>query len=189
MTDMSEFFKVRDTITANSNQEDFFKLVTLLEHWAPKCQVRVAASPMEAARILGPRFKALTAGIGDAYWDRIYEYLLLPEDWSLDEKIKILAYKNTSGVYAKDTTIVVTAKPRYIMFAPNGQIHSETGPAIYWSNGDCLYALNGQHIPKHLGQLLDKGWWTKEDIDYIDKHAIGTIKDFMMEVARRRRLA
>ena len=185
----SEFFIVRDIIAAKPDPEGFLKLKHLLEASFPQADIRAVSSPLEAARQLGPQFRCLSTGIGDAYWDRIYEYLHEPSELSLDEKIRVLAYHHSSGIYAEGNTILIAPKPKYLFLAANGVLHCETAPAIAWDNGDCIYALNGHDIPPKVGKLLDKVWWTEEDINYISKTATGLARQYMLELAPRRRMS
>ncbi len=97
-------------------------------------------------------------GSMDAGWLSFYDYFISETNVKDCEKIiGLLEVSKTCGwVWVFENTAIITDRPSLIKFDDNKRLHSETGPAIQYVDGTCIYCWHGVKIPgdwiknKHL---------------------------------------
>jgi hypothetical protein len=95
----------------------------------------------------------VTYGNAESYWVAFYKFFndnfgICPE---IEKMIPLI--ENCSWVVYDDDHIYVADRPCSIKFDDQERIHSESGPAIEYSDGFAVYAWHGQRVPK---------WWIME---------------------------
>jgi hypothetical protein len=88
-------------------------------------------------------------GNHEAYWLAVYDYFHTEVGVQNLEKIfPLLQVARTCGwVYCARDTAIVMSKPEFIHMDEERRLHCETGPAIRYPDGFCVYAWHGVRVP------------------------------------------
>lgn len=88
-------------------------------------------------------------GSMDAGWLSFYDYFLNETEVKNIEKITglINLAKECGWVWTFDNVAIITDRPSTIKFDDNKRLHSETGPAIQYTDGTSIYCWHGVKIP------------------------------------------
>lgn len=94
----------------------------------------------------------------DSWWVGFYDFLLhevVPEKQSeyrefLEECIPF--YKNVFYIIAYDTHAFVSERPTSIKLDDQGRLHNYNGPAMEFSDGHKIYAINNTPIPAYIAE-------------------------------------
>lgn len=93
-------------------------------------------------------------GVGDGGWVSFYDFFNEIGILSDEEVSGVLALRNFAQV-AWDTVLldecaIVVRRPLHLRTDDDGNLHSSTGPAIEWADGDRDYAYHGIWIPERF---------------------------------------
>lgn len=91
------------------------------------------------------QYSQASYGSFEAFWVSSYafisEQLIVPKDDICDIVVDIITH---CGVHWNFVDLVVLTPKPVEIHLKNDKLHNETGPALLYPNGDCIYALNGE---------------------------------------------
>lgn len=93
----------------------------------------------------------------EAYWVAIYDFMAKECNMAQSEpviKVIVDIVTHCGAFWTFDDVVVMVPKPSSIS-VENNKIHSVTGPAISWPNGDALYAANGTFTKNLMESILE----------------------------------
>lgn len=101
------------------------------------------------------------SGNHETYWLQFYEYFRkecgIKFDKDIDKKLtNLIEYsKNAGWLYTYKMYAIVVDRPEEVHLE-DGLIHNENGPAIRYSDGFAIYAVNGHIVPEWLIEEKEK---------------------------------
>ena len=131
-------------------------------------RVEVVASPLAALKLATeltgePQSDLDLCGVGDGGWLAFYEcferFGVLSEEES-EEVRKLRAFGRVAwDSVLLDECAIVIRRPKALLLDDDGNMHSSTGPAIEWADGEKDFAYHGTWIPERM--VLDPRSYTR----------------------------
>lgn len=147
---MPQYVEKYNAIGLNTDPIDFDKAVEVIKVFLedPKDYDNREFVYCESPADVPTSAKVITHGNMDSYWVSYYKFFndnfaICPD---IEEMVPVI--ENCAWVLYDDEKIYVVNRPCSIKFDDQNRGHSETGPAIAYSDGFSVYVWHGMRVPK-----------------------------------------